>query len=395
MSGEIAGQRVLIYMGGFARVGGIEVFARQLAELYQENGAEVALAYWPIRGESPILDEMRALGITMIRSGVARGVRWDLPDRALARKVKSRIAEFDSIIFLKLFSDSVLRTLLNAIEAANRSRTNGRGPIRSIYIPAFCPEEDETWRERPKPDASLLNRINLFCGQCERMVGQCRTFLSYKGETRCVPYLNSGVEEATPIPGFGEHVPMRVAYMGRMAEQKNVGGLIEAFARYLEKYDSEDGARLELHLYGGGDRETELREMVAASRHSARVNFHGEYAPSDASRIIAENHFFAQSTRFEGQCLVALEIMSGGRYLIATRAGCLESVLNEVEVGRIVEQNCPDDFAEAIHQTVQLLRRGEIAPERIAAHYCRRFAKEVLLPHYLELISPANTKGEK
>ncbi len=386
-------RRILLYMGGFAQIGGIEIFARDLGRLLIGNGDQVTLAYWPIRGVSPIVREMEAMGVQTIRGRITRGARFDLPDRSLVLQARSEIAGPHLIYLFKLFPDAVLERILRAAR-----RDNPGSAI--IYVPPYCPAEDETYQFRPKPDPRLVNQLDAIVAQCPAMEEQCRSFLGYEGHFFRFPYF-SGMPDppVSPLPPTRSDRPIRMGYLGRLSRQKNVEALLTAFEFYQKAKGELPDHRLELHLYGGGDQESFLRARASQCGAHDRIFFHGPFHSDDIPRIAAENHFFAQTTRFEGQCLAAVEILACGRYLLATRAGCLADALADESVGTVIEQDRPDLFADAIERTIDRLRAGLVRPDEIARYHRNKFSPRIVGPQYLAmndaLISERAAKDRK
>lgn len=364
-------------------MGGIEIFARDLSEFLIRSGASVSLAYWRIRGHSPILDEIQSNGCTMIESPITRGVSYDLPDRALSMRMRSSIRQFDLVIFLKLFSDRVMNSFLSRMESATPAR------IPSLYIPSFCPEEDETYRDRPKPDSGVLNRIDAIMGQCSAMSCQIESFLGYRGRSWNLPLLSSiKVSSPSPLPALAADRPtLRASFIGRLSAQKNVSALLDAYKMYLEEHEPKLRYCMDLHIHGDGVESDALRRHACVLNHADRIHFHGAYRSAELPLIAANSHFFVQTTRFEGQCLAALEVMALGRPLVATRAGCLDEVVNSPELGRVLPQSRADLFAGAMVEMGNDVLDGKVYPERISDSFRSRFSNEVLEPKYCEMLS--------
>ncbi|MBI3736412.1 glycosyltransferase family 4 protein [Candidatus Sumerlaeota bacterium] len=378
--------RILLYMGGFALMGGIEIFARDLARLLTENGALVTLAYWPIRGESPLLREMRNFGVRMIRGQVTRGVSYGLPDACLFPLVRPELQETDQVIFLKLFSDRVMRWALDTISV--RRKSSSQFTCRSIYVPSFCPEEDETYHDRRRPAPAILNRIDAIQAQCGKMERQCQSFLGYEGKIYQFPLLGSVRSScASPLPPAGPELPIRIGYIGRLTRQKNVDALLSAFGLLLRDQGCKPTAPLELHIYGGGEAENTLRAHPAAVENPRAVFFHGSYHTSDIPKIASETHFFAQATRFEGQCLAALEVLACGRPLVATRAGCLDDVLADPCAGILVDPGKASALADAMGAMIGNIFEGRVLPEKIVEYHRQNFSFETVAPRYLQMCS--------
>lgn len=375
--------RILLYAGGFARLGGIEVYTRDLARLLAENGFDLTLAWWPIRGGGPLIGEMQGMGVRTIRGPVTRGVSYDLPDRALLALARSHVRSADLVILLKMFSRRVMRGIMRETRRPSRA-------VPTLFVPSYCPEEDETWSYTPLPEPGTINAITAFQPQCGRMAEQCARFLGYRGRMDVFPLLQSLRDPpVAPVPPAPPGRPLIMTYMGRLTWQKNVEALLDAFEFHERARAADPGApEIEFHIRGGGDLEPALRARAAAMPCAGRVRFHGPYRTDDIPEIAAGSHFFVQATRFEGQCLAALEVLSCGRYLVATRAGCLPEVLTRepVEVGEVVEPGDPALLAAAMRRAADKVLAGEIDAGAIAASYGARFGFDVVAPRCLALV---------
>lgn len=383
--------RILLYAGGFARLGGIEVYTRDLARLLTENGCDVTLAWWPIRGGGPLTGEMKSMGVRLIRGPVTRGVTRDLPDRFLFPFARREIRRSDLVILLKLFSRRVMRDIMREADAGRLDAAASPVPraVPTLFVPSYCPEEDETWTYTPMPEPEVLNRISAFQPQCGRMAAQCANFLGYRGRMDVFPLLHSlRNPPVSPLPSAGPGKPVIMTYMGRLSWQKNVEALIDAFEVCEETRKSASASpEIQFHIHGGGDLESALRERAARGTCAGKIRFHGSYSTENIPRIAAASHFFVQATRFEGQCLAALEVLSCGRYLVATRAGCLPEVLGGGRgLGEIVEPGDARAMAQAMLRAADLVTKGGIHPEGIAESCRGRFGFDVVAPRMMDLV---------
>lgn len=379
----LEGSRSLVVQGGFARIGGIEVFARNLVRLLREADSEVDFAYWARGEEGPLAHEIRGLGARMLRGPISRGQRWDLPDRALSFRAAAAARAADRIVFLKPMPDAALRRILDAAPRA-----------RAIHVPAFCPEEDETWRFRPRPDPNLLARLDLVIAQCPRMASQFRSFFGYRGRIEILPYLpgrpatGPGAARRADLPalpsGGGVRGPIRIGCMGRLVAQKRPGDLLEAFALATR---TPTDPPLELHFHGDGGLEGPLRARAAELGVASRVFFHGAYRPEDVAKVVASCHLFAQTSRSEGQCLAAIEVGMGGRPLVAVSAGCVGDVLRDPRCGSVGEYESPERFADRLLDAVVGFMEGRFDAGEIALIQRERFAPEVVEEGFLRLLA--------
>ena len=139
-----------------------------------------------------------------------------------------------------------------------------------------------------------------------------------------------------------------VASLGRLAAEKDVGVLVEAFA--LAAADDE---RLRLLLVGGGPSRDAVAERVARTDLAGRVALTGPLPHSDALAMIRGADLFAFASRTETQGLVLAESLACGLPVVALAGpGVADSVRGEVD-GIIVPRSgdpagLSDDLGAAI-----------------------------------------------
>jgi glycosyltransferase involved in cell wall biosynthesis len=151
--------------------------------------------------------------------------------------------------------------------------------------------------------------------------------------------------------------PVRIAAVGRLVPDKNLGGLIAAFA---EAGFSDGEARLELH--GTGPLEAELRAQ--AERLGVDVELPGPVPPSELGRVYGAADVLALVSRYEPFGVTLREGAAAGLPLIASRrAGAVGDVAVEGENALVVD---PGDGAQIVAALRRVVREPELR-ERLAA----------------------------
>jgi glycosyltransferase involved in cell wall biosynthesis len=118
---------------------------------------------------------------------------------------------------------------------------------------------------------------------------------------------------ADPRALFGWPADAVVAIsVGRLAAEKSVALLVEAFARAATA-----DPRLRLLLVGGGPAEAALRERAAAADLASRVGFTGRVARREALGLARGSDLFAFASRTETQGLVLAEALTAGLPVVA------------------------------------------------------------------------------
>jgi glycosyltransferase involved in cell wall biosynthesis len=151
--------------------------------------------------------------------------------------------------------------------------------------------------------------------------------------------------------------PVRILAMGRLVPDKNLDGLIEAFAG---AGFSEEEAVLELR--GTGPLEGELRAQ--AERLRAAVEFSGPVAPAELGGVYAEADALALVSTYEPFGVTLREGAAAGLPLIASRrAGAVGDVAVDGENALIVDPNDGEQLVSALRR---LVREPDLR-ERLAA----------------------------
>lgn len=165
-------------------------------------------------------------------------------------------------------------------------------------------------------------------------------------------------------------------YVGRLAEEKNVRGLVEAWLRYRET-----GGSWPLVLVGDGPEAQPLRSIVQQSAFAAFAQdlyFAGHRTSRDLPVFYASAGCFVLPSSREPWGLVVNEAMAAGLpIIVSNRCGCVEDLVHADRNGLTF-----DPFAEG--QLLSCLRRvSNAAPELLLS--MRSHSSEIITPY-----SPAN-----
>ena len=128
---------------------------------------------------------------------------------------------------------------------------------------------------------------------------------------------------ADPFPGLPRP---RVAYLGRLAPQKDVGTLLEAFARLPA------GAQL-LVVGDGPDRPALARR---AQRFGSRVHFTGFVPHVQVPAVLRNVDMFVLPSRYEDLSSALIEAMAAGLPVVATRVGGTADLVHDGVNGLLV-----------------------------------------------------------
>lgn len=182
--------------------------------------------------------------------------------------------------------------------------------------------------------------------------------------------LHNGVDARFLAVPSAPEASQRILFVGRLAPEKGVHTLIEAFARIAERhpgagldlvgpdelspkqfvdpFDDDPLLRPVARFYGvrGGFR-GHLDELAAPLR--GRVRFHGPVANHDLAPMLAAAGIFAfPSLWHEPFGIPPVEAMAAGLPVVATRAGALPEIVAADETGLLVERGDVDGLAHAL-----------------------------------------------
>jgi D-inositol-3-phosphate glycosyltransferase len=162
--------------------------------------------------------------------------------------------------------------------------------------------------------------------------------------------------------GFdGEEI---ILFVGRIDPLKGIDNLLRAMT-YLEN------RRLKLVVVGGDAQSYPEMEKLKGLSLSLRIHdsvaFHGlvkqdllPYFYSAADLIVVPSYY-------ESFGLVALESLACGTPVVATKVGCVESVIRHGETGYMVIDNAPRHLAEKIALLLSISNEKPESPESIRA----------------------------
>lgn len=163
--------------------------------------------------------------------------------------------------------------------------------------------------------------------------------------------------------------PLRLAYLGRLAENKGIFEAVEALAVLLG-----EGRDLRLVMAGGGPDGGRLREHVAALGLTGRVEFSGPVFDAAKDRLWCEADVFVFPTfHREGLPYALLEAMAAGAVPVTTRVGAIPDVMQDGLHGRFVEPRDAAGLARAIARLDDdregLARMARAGRARVLEHY--------------------------
>ena len=172
------------------------------------------------------------------------------------------------------------------------------------------------------------------------------------GFTRPVMPVSNGIEigdyelaeGATIDKAPGE---LRITFVGRLAQEKNIDVLIEALSLLPEHLN-----HVILDIAGGGELREELEKKARDCGVSERVVFRGYVPDEDLPGVYQRADIFCQPGTAELQSLVSLEAMSASKPVVLANALALPHLVEDGVNGYLFEPNNARDLA---HKLVAIL----------------------------------------
>ena len=370
---------IVMYLGGFAQVGGIETFARDFLLAIAPDYPERHLVMWGARAKDhPLLNEIADSGARISRSSWRWGCLWNLPDFVLVPAGLNAIRRAAAVVFKRPPPRPILGFLRRA------SRLFGP-PIPFVLVMPYRPLE--YWGA--SPDAAEYEHFDIITVQSEDGVRDLQN-MGFRGRIENIPLLPPKVFAPVAYPSAAGEGVIRLGFLGRMVAQKNLGYLLEIY-RVLTR-NPHPPARFELHLFGDGPQRREFQKKCVDLKLSG-VTFHGEIPRADVARAIDSCDLFLNTSLTEGQCLVVLEVLSRGRPVVATPVGALPEVLRPRELGRLAPLDDADSFAARVNEIVDSILDARTTPQTVVRAFNLKYDYDAIVNRYLAVLASTGANG--
>lgn len=260
---------------------------------------------------------------------------------------------------------------------------------KSYYVPHGIPffrSEHNKGHEKYRKLERLLGILpGTIIGVCNYDTQQYLELGIAKRKTLTIHNGMRTVQERDLEPKHGERV--RFVTAARFEDQKDYITLAKA-VHQLAEYSAE----FELHIYGDGRQEQEVRALFADVQ-GAKIYFAGVI--EDLTTALVKSDVFVLSSHWEGLPRTIIEAMSCSMPVIATDVGGVAELVEHQRTGYLI----PPGGAEELYQSMRVYMDD---PARIAEHgrtSYRKFKTEYtldkMLTHYItEYLPPVAISTE-
>lgn len=210
-------------------------------------------------------------------------------------------------------------------------------------------------------DSEVLKRLALslslgYCDLCDGVIAPSRSiadFLADHGVRTPVTVVPTGVDVSCFAGGvsargrsalsIAEEVFL-VGHVGRLAPEKNLGFLTEAFSRFLRLNPA-----AHVLIVGDGPSRPMMQQALAEKGLASRAHFAGVLKGAALADAYAAMDVFAFSSFSETQGLVLVEAMTAGSPVIALDAPGARDVVTDKSNGRLLDADTDaEGFAAAL-----------------------------------------------
>ena len=199
-----------------------------------------------------------------------------------------------------------------------------------------------------------------------------------------MPRIDDAVDRASPVCLEKLEDRVLIGSVGRLADQKNYGRLLQAFPSVVQ-----ESPEAHLVLVGDGENRTELEQEAVAQGIEDRVTFLGECPRDDVYAALHEFDLFVMPSLWEGFCNAVVEAMAAELPIVCSDISTLREVVGDA--AHYADPNDPADMARALIELLNMdssvrKRWGERARKRAAERYTIEGTAEKYVETYRKVI---------
>lgn len=193
-------------------------------------------------------------------------------------------------------------------------------------------------------------------------------------------------ESIGPVDGEGGK---NIAYFGRLAENKGLAELLEAFSGVI-------GASLvKLDIWGSGPESGNIKRICCERKLNDCVRMMGEYPSGEAYGTLLRNYdgIVVPSMYSEGLPLILIEAMAQGVPFLTTRVGAIPDCCLNNPDSLLVDPSV-DGLRSGLIDFLRIISSGGFSRDRLREYYDKNFSYEVLKARWREMLAaPAEFFG--
>ncbi len=172
----------------------------------------------------------------------------------------------------------------------------------------------------------MYNRADLVLTPSEAM----KKVLKKQGVRTKTEVLSNGIDYDFFKKKTDYKIKNKILHIGRIAHEKNIDVVIQAFKLALEK-----NPKLTLDIMGDGPSKKSLEALTKSLGLTGKVKFSGWYDLKEVSQILCEYDFFVTASTIETQGLVILETMASGLPILGVNKLAIPEIVKNGQNGYI------------------------------------------------------------
>lgn len=340
-------------------VGGAETLVSQMCRLQREQGHETAV--YAVASLGSLGKQMRADGF-FVQPQVGR----HLADASLH--------------FFRIFRSA----RPDVVHLHNPTPTIYAGPAARLAGVASVVSTRHSLVARPR-NLTMERKYRIAAKFCDWIVGICdattenireagsapdrKIVRVYNGT---LPMPREGAEVKLPKPGF------TLLYIGRLEPVKNLGHLLEAFRRALDRFGN-----LHLWIVGDGTERARLVEISTNLHLQDNVTFWGQQM--DVAPFLLSADAFVMSSVSEGLPMSLLQALSVGLPAVVTDVGGMGEVVRFAGAGAVVPVGDPEAMASAMVRMASRADERQAFAQNAASAFEAHFTLSAVVREYESL----------
>lgn len=227
---------------------------------------------------------------------------------------------------------------------------------------------------------TVRNFLYYFATGITTQTGNNKNYFSQRLQSKCTVIFNP-VNIKSEMQGIALKTEKRhkIVAISRLAKQKNLQMLINAFEQSLRKYPD-----YELYIYGEGGEESRLKQIVAQKRLNNRIFFPGSV--EDVHNKIVDAEIYVLCSNFEGMPNALLEAMSLGLPCIATKVSGAVDLIDNGKNGVLIPVGNEQSLANEICKLLADKNRRDIIGKE-ASKLFDRLSPNVIIEQWKRYIA--------